>query len=128
MVGLGLAIAGAVVVGGAGARWFQLLRAVRIPQDRTTFLVATGIGALLGIAAFLAGVGLVGGLLAGFAILGGVGFVALWAASGQSRLPPAVTVGEPLLAFTGTDDEGRPFDVGAFAGKPLLLKFFRGHW
>ena len=128
MTGLGLAIAGAALVGGAGFRWFRLMREVRIPQDRTSFLVATGIGALLGILAFVAGVGAVGGILAGVAIVGGLGFVALWAASGQSRQPPAVAVGEPLPAFTGTDDEGRPFDVGAFAGKPLLLKFFRGHW
>lgn len=128
MIGLALAIAAAAVVGGAGVRWFRLMREVRIPEDRTSFLVATGIGALLGVLAFVAGVGLVGGVLAGFAIAGGLGFVALWAASGQSRQPPAVAVGEPMLAFSGIDDEGRPFDVGAFAGKPLLLKFFRGHW
>jgi peroxiredoxin len=33
-----------------------------------------------------------------------------------------------LRDFTALDEHGREFALASTAGRPLLLKFFRGHW
>jgi hypothetical protein len=105
-----------------------LIRRVRIPRARTPYVVANAIGAVLGIAAFSVGTGGLGGSAAGLAVVGGLLFIALWAASGQTKKTPAVAVGGAVVDFAATDDEGRPFALSSLSGKPFLLKFFRGHW
>jgi peroxiredoxin len=123
---LGL-LAGALTLG-AGLRWLQLMRQVRLPRHATRYVAASGIAAALGVAAFVLGTGMAGGIAAGLAIAGGVAFMALVAASGQARIAPAVTVGGPVLDFVASDDTGRPFALASLQGRPFLLKFFRGHW
>jgi peroxiredoxin len=119
---------GAATILGLGARWWQLMQQVRIPEDRRGFAVVSGLAALLGLIAFVVGTGVAGGIAAGLAMAGGAAFLALSAASGQPALTPAVAVGRPVVDFTATDDEGRPFDLANLRGTPFLLKFFRGHW
>lgn len=49
----------------------------------------------------------------------------------MSKLPaaaPAVEVGQRYIDFTATDSHGNPFTLSSMEGKPVLLKFFRGHW
>ena len=46
----------------------------------------------------------------------------------QSSQAPAVAVGQPILEFTAPDENGDIFDSASLHGKPILLKFFRGHW
>ncbi|HEV7734363.1 MAG TPA: peroxiredoxin family protein [Candidatus Binatia bacterium] len=123
---LGFAAAALVLV--VGARWLQLMQQVRIPEDTRGFVVACGLSALLGIAALVLGAGVGGGIAAVVAVVGGGAFVALSAASGQPARTPAVTVGGPVVPFTATDADGRPFDTASLRGRPFLLKFFRGHW
>lgn len=123
-----LALAALVVVAGTALVWFRLLRAVRIPQNRIGFSGAMALGPALGVAAFLSGVGLLGGLAAALSIGIGVGFLALGWISPQDRRLPAVRVGGPVLDFEAPDDQGRPFRLASLRGRPLLLKFFRGHW
>jgi peroxiredoxin len=120
-------VAAAIIVG-AGVRWLRLMRQVRIPEDRRGFVVANGLAALLGITALVLGTGVAGGVAAGLAVVGGLAFLALSAASRQPASTPAVAVGGPIVDFTATDDEGRPFDLASLRGTPFLLKFFRGHW
>ena len=121
-------LVGMAMVALPGIQWLRLMQQVRIPKDTTAFVVTNGSGALLGAAAFALGTGPGGALAAGFAVLGGLGFVALRAASGQARVVPAVAVGGPIVDFSATDDEGRPFALASLHGRPFLLKFFRGHW
>jgi peroxiredoxin len=128
MQGTSLALAGAVIIGVVGARWLCLMRQVRIPLERRAYVVANAAAALLGIAGLVVGTGLGGGIAAGVAIVSGTAFLALNAASGQARVRPAVSLGGPVLEFTATDDEGRPFALAELRGRPYLLKFFRGHW
>lgn len=128
MHGTSFALAAGSLILVVGARWLWLMRRVRIPADRRAFVAANAVAALLGLLAFGFGVGLAGGLVAGSAIVGGLAFLALHAASGQARIPPAVSVGGGVLEFTATDDEGRPFALADLRGRPYLLKFFRGHW
>lgn len=123
---LGL-IGGAIVVG-AGAQWLRLTRQVRLPKDATPYIIASLVAAALGIAAFVLGTGVVGGAAAGLAIVSGLSFIALFAASGQAKVKAAVSVGGAVLDFAATDAEGRSFALASLRGRPFLLKFFRGHW
>ena len=75
------------------------------------------------------GVGWVGGAAAGLSILGG-SFLVLTVAISRQRVgrPDLVTVGARLRDFGGLDENGDPFELASLTGRPLLLKFFRGHW
>jgi peroxiredoxin len=33
-----------------------------------------------------------------------------------------------VVSFSAPDADGREFDLSSLAGRPFLLKFFRGHW
>lgn len=113
---------------GAGARWMWLAQRVRLPRNAAPFLAANGVGTILGAIAVVLGTGTAGAVAATVAIVGGGIFLALFAGSRQITTPPAVTVGGPVLDFTATDDDDRPFSLASLRGTPYLLKFFRGHW
>lgn len=128
MTGLSLALVGLMLMVVVGTRWLSLTRQVRLPADARPYVVGSLTIAALGVAALLAGPGILGGMLAVVDVLGGLAFPVLYAFSGQSRTPPAVTVGGAIIDFTATDDEDRPFALAALRDAPVLLKFFRGHW
>jgi peroxiredoxin len=111
-----------------GVRWLRAMQQVRIPADMRGYVVANAAAALLGTAALLLGAGVLAAVGAGLALAAGLAFLALYAGSGQAAQPPAVAVGGPVLDFSAPDDAGRPFDLARLRGRPVLLKFFRGHW
>jgi len=123
-----LGFLGAGVVGVTGFVWFRRIAAVRVPENRIAFISAMGLGAALGIAAFVQGTGIPGGIGAAFAVAAGGTFLGLLLQSTQQEREPNVKVGGPILGFTAPDEHGNPFDLGSLRGKPYLLKFFRGHW
>jgi hypothetical protein len=128
MSGNFLGLFAAAVVVATGILWFRLIGAVRVPRNRMRYFGAMGIGVALGLAAFASGVGIAGGIAAGFAVIAGGFFVGLRLQSRQDAREPAVAVGTPILDFTALDDRGEPFSLSSLADKPFLLKFFRGHW
>jgi len=121
-------LAGALLVLGTGTVWFRRARQVRIPADKRSFFGAMGLGALLGVVAFFQGASGLGALAAGVAVIAGGSFLGLQLQAAQDRREPAVRVGEPMPAVTASDDCDRAFDLASLAGRPYLLKFFRGHW
>ena len=104
------------------------MAAVALPANRTPFVVAMVAGAGLGIVAISGGVGWLVGVLAGFSILAGAVFATLVAISAQKGGTGLFDVGQPVPDFTARDDTGEAVSISSQAGKPLLLKFFRGHW
>jgi hypothetical protein len=118
----------AIVITAAGGLWFQRMNQVRIPRDRTAFFAAFGLGLALGVGAFAVGTDWLGGLAAGYAIAGSAIFLGLRLQSTQADAPPTVAVGRPVVSFSAPDADGREFDLSSLAGRPFLLKFFRGHW
>jgi peroxiredoxin len=128
MDGAVLGIASGALILGVGARWWQRMHAVRLPANATRYVLAVVLAAALGAAALVRGPGIVGGIGATLALVGGLAFLGLFAASGQRRTPPAVAVGAPVLDLVVRDDVGRPFALANLRGRPVLLKFFRGHW
>ncbi len=123
-----LGFAALLVIVGSVAIWFRAARQVALPQNRIAFVTAWAGGAVLGLIALLLGPGWLGGVPATLALLAGSFLTVLVGISRQQVASDAVVVGESLRAFTAPDDSGQIFDSASLAGKPTLLKFFRGHW
>jgi hypothetical protein len=123
-----LGILALLLVAGSMALWFQRLRRVEIPTDRRGFVACWLAAAGLGIFALTEGAGWLGGIPAVLATVAGLFFSALVYVSPQKVADNAVRVGERLRNFTALDENGEAFSIESVAGKPLLLKFFRGHW
>ena len=113
----------------ANAAWFfGRMRRVALPQNRIAHDLLWATALALGIAAFASGGGWLGGVPAALgATLGGM-MLLLRLGSAQAKNAPAVSVGGRVLDFTAPDENGAPFSSASLAGKPFLLKFFRGHW
>jgi len=126
--GLYLSILAFAIVFATGFRWFQLNRAVALPENRGGFLTSMLIGAGFGIAGLLQSPGVVGGILSGLAIFLGGMFVFTWSISAQKGGSGTLQPGTPLIAFNAPDHQGNNFDSSTLDGRPILLKFFRGHW
>ena len=83
---------------------------------------------LIAVSIFTVIVGLVGGIFATLSILLGGFFVFTWSISKQTGGGGKFQPGLPLLAFSAPDHNGNAFDSSTLDGRPVLLKFFRGHW
>ncbi len=123
-----LGFAALMLVAGAAALWFRRAMGVRLPENRSGFVAAWLGGALLGVVALVQGVGLLGGIAAGLAIFLGAFLCFLVSISAQKLAADAIGVGATLPDFNAPDENGETFELSGIAGKPLLLKFFRGHW
>ena len=128
MSGLLAAIGGLVLAVVTGTLWFRRIQAVALPADRTPFVLAMVAAWALGCLAFALTGNLAVRLLAGLPMGVATVFVVLVAVSPQKGGTGAFRVGEPVPDFTAPDDTGKPFALSRLAGRPLLLKFFRGHW
>jgi len=117
-----------LLVAGATALWVQRIKSVRIPADRRGFVACWVAGAALGVLALSQGAGWVGGILVGLATGVGSFFSATVYISPQKVADDAVRVGESLRGFTALDENGDDFSTASLVGRPVLLKFFRGHW
>jgi hypothetical protein len=113
---------------GSAIFWFRLAFAVRLPENRNGFIVIWAASALLGVIALVQGAGWIGGIPAGLAVALGVFFLFTVMISPQQAAPDAIAVGETLRDFSAPDENGETFELASAAGRPLLLKFFRGHW
>lgn len=119
-----LSFIGLIMVLGAAVRWFWLAIKVEIPHDSTNYASVWGIGGALG----LFGLAFGGGGIAGTAMI--LGFLLFYLVNTGAQKVGAneLKVGSNIPAFSATDDAGNAFDSAALGGKPMLLKFFRGHW
>lgn len=116
------------IVAGSIALWFRRIRRVDIPDDRRGFVACWIGGAGLGIFALTAEPGILAGAAATLASLAGLIFSALVYVSPQKVAENAIQVGERLRDFTALDEHEATFALASTAGKPVLVKFFRGHW
>lgn len=113
---------------GAGFVWFKRAMAVALPENRGGFVAVFATGLALAIAAFGQGPGWIGGVAAGLAAFGGAFFLLTVAIGAQKGGTGAFQVGSPVPDFSAPDDNASEFQLSSLSGKPLLLKFFRGHW
>ncbi len=128
MAGTPLALLGLAIVVGSAALWFRRMYQVRIPRNRTPFIVVWLSGGALGLIALFQGTGWIGGTAAVLAI-GFAAFVMFTVSiSRQILAEGAIRVGARLPAVLAPDENGESFELSSLAGRPVLLKFFRGHW
>ena len=128
MSGLTLSIVAFALVSATGFLWFRRAFAVALPENRTGFVICMIVGLCLGIAGLVQGAGLAGGILSTLAILLGGMFVFTWLISAQKGGSGTLQIGSPLISFSAPDHLGNSFDSNTLDGRPILLKFFRGHW
>lgn len=56
-----------------------------------------------------------------------VAVAAFVAGCGGSAASPAVAVGQPAPAIAGTTLDGRPFDLAAYRGRPVVVNFWASY-
>ena len=109
--------------------WFYLTRQVSLPENRTFFVIAFLSAAALGVAAYIKGTSLLGGLPPALAIVIGLFLPFTILVSPQTLdTSKVITVGDTIPHFTAIDDRGETFDSASLDGQLVLIKFFRGHW
>ena len=123
-----LAFVALFLVVGSAALWFHRARGVRIPSNRSAFVASWVLGALLGVAALVQGDGFLGGIPAGLAVFVGCFLLFTVSISRQKLGSNAIRVGATLPDVDAPDENGESFALSSLRGKPVLLKFFRGHW
>jgi hypothetical protein len=128
MIGPALGILAAALVAGALLLWFRWIREVSLEGRRRFAYAMIAAAIVLAIGSFASGPGLLGGVLAGAALLVGAVWIALGLLARQSRQAPAIEIGAPAPDFTLPDHEGAPFRLSSLRGRPVLMKLFRGHW
>lgn len=117
-----------VLAAATTALWSRRIRQVDIPEDRTAYFVLFVAAAILGIGAFVLRTRWFGGLAAAVAIVLGVFFPFTMAISRQEVPANTIQVGDPIPVFSTLNEHGEVFESKRLAGKPALIKFFRGHW
>ena len=128
-IGTRLGIASLALAVGTVTLWFYLAGQVNLPDNRTLFVIAFLSAAALGVAAFVMGAGLLGGVPAGFGILIGVFLPFTIAISPQTLdADGVIEVGDTIPHFTALDGNGETFDSDSLHGHLALIKFFRAHW
>jgi hypothetical protein len=110
------------------ALWFRAAMRLRLPRNRTPFVVGWLLGAGLGLVSLFGESGWIAGVAAALAIAGGCFLTFTVAISRQRVGEGAIGVGDPLPDFSAPDENGAIFEAANLAGRPALLKFFRGHW
>ncbi len=110
------------------AAWMGLIQRVQVGQG-LVLLRATAVAALvLSLVALSGAPGTLGSVLASIALIVSGLFLGLGSLAGQSKQTPAFAVGSPLPDFEAPDHNGETFRSVSLRGKPMLIKFFRGHW
>ncbi len=128
MSAFALACASFALMAGFIVAWLWMIKRVQIERGRGLLRLLAGAAIVTAILAFVEGPGTFGGILAGSSLVVSSVFVILSSLARQSRQTPRVAVGDPIPEFSATDEKGEIFDFASLHGRPILLKFFRGHW
>ncbi|GAB4159707.1 MAG: hypothetical protein Fur0021_30870 [Candidatus Promineifilaceae bacterium] len=109
--------------------WYaRKVKALRVPRRPLAHQLLAGGGAVVAVFTLTRSLDVIGFLLAAVALIAGIRFIYTTL---SSRLPGkqiAVRRGQPALNFTALDGHGEPFTLSSLSGRPILIKFFRGHW
>ena len=108
--------------------WFRQINQVDIPDNRILFVVSFLSAAALAVGAFVMRTRWFGAIPALVAIVIGVFFPFTMTISRQEVATTGIQVGQAMPPFKALDRHGEWFDSASLEGKPVLIKFFRGHW
>jgi hypothetical protein len=127
--GTKLGLASLVLALGTAVLWFYLTRQVNLPDNRTLFVVVFLTAAALGVAAYVKGTSILGGVPPVVGIIIGL-FLPFTIYVSPQVLDEggAIKVGDTIPHFTAIDGNGETFDSDSLHGHLVLIKFFRAHW
>ena len=108
--------------------WFRQINQVDIPENRIVFVIFFFSAVALGISAFVMRTRWFGAIPALLAIVIGGFFPFSMTISRQEVATTGIQVGQTMPHFKALDRNGELFDSASLDGKPVLIKFFRGHW
>lgn len=129
MSGIGLAIFSFIITVTLCIVWFRLLTAVKIPKNRSIYILLFILSLCMGIASLAIGTeNILASIGAGLAILVSTLYLLTVAIGNQKGGTGKFVVGKPLPVFSAVDENNISFDITTLSGQPILLKFFRGHW
>ncbi len=123
-----LAGLGVAMLATGGMLWVRWIRRVEFGEKGWILSALVAGAAALAAASVATGPGLAGGVAAGLVGLVGLAWLVLRRMARQSTQAPLVAVGDALPDFSAPDENGEPFELARLRGRPLLIKFFRGHW
>ena len=128
MTGSALAFAGVALAVLTTALWVRRVRQVRLPRNRSGFVLAWLGAATLGALGLNEGAGWVSGAAAVVSIFIGAFASFTISISRQEYASDAISPGDRLPPFGALDEFGEHFESDVLSGAPVLIKFFRGHW
>ena len=108
--------------------WFRQINQVDIPENRIVFAIFFISAVALAICAFVMGTRWFGAIPALVAIVIGGFFPFSMTISRQETGTTGIQIGQTMPQFKALDRNGDWFDSASLEGKPVLMKFFRGHW
>ena len=129
MSGFDLSIVSFGIVLSSTLVWVLMVYKFTIPNNRFVFIVAWLVGWGTGVAALILGTGSLwanNGL--SFALIVSSFCLLTVIIGGQKGGTGQFVVGSPVPALSAPDENEEIFDMASMSGKPILLKFFRGHW
>ncbi len=119
---------GSLLVFGTLSYWVVALVRVRVPANVMPVRAILALGGLACLVASFSSqpAALLTFELSGFSLA--LLFLCLDRIAPMPRQSPNIAVGSPALAFSARAAKGGIFDLEIPPGRPILLKFFRGHW
>ncbi|RMD84410.1 MAG: hypothetical protein D6815_04255 [Candidatus Dadabacteria bacterium] len=117
-----------LVAAGAWASYWSRIKAHAVPRRPLVHQGAMILALVLAASGLARGPGWLGAVAATGAVAAAAVFLVSTLTSRLPAKPLAVAIGQPAPRFQATDSEGKPFDSQVLAGRPYVLKFFRGHW
>lgn len=114
---------------GCAVYWFHLAGEVKLPNDRTGFVLAFMAAALLGISAYIKGTSRMGAIPPALAIVIGLFLpFTIYISPQVVEANKVIQVGDVIPPFSAVDGNGESFDSRSLSGHLVLVKFFRAHW
>ena len=123
---LGFAALGLAVI--TTALWFRQIEQVTLPENRALFVASWLTALAMAVGAFVARTRWFGAIPALLAIIMGSFFPFSVAISRQEVATTGIQIGQTIPHFKALNQHGELFDSASLDGKPVLMKFFRGHW
>lgn len=129
MSGFELSIISFSIVVSSVFAWGIMIYKFTIPNNRVAFIAAWLVGWSIGVAALVIGTeSLLANIALGFALVISSFCLFTVLIGGQKGGAGQFIVGSPVPALSAPDENDEMFDMASLSGKPILLKFFRGHW
>jgi hypothetical protein len=117
-----------LLVAHQGAQYYFQIKKVNVSPNARFILLKMTVALMLSITAIVISPVLAVIMPAVLSLSGSAAFLLMLATRRTPNRPIAVTVGQRCIDFSAKDSDNRDFTLSSTKGRPVLLKFYRGHW